>query len=194
MAMDTIKLNLGCGTKRLEGWINVDSMATFDPDVVWDLETFPWPWDDNSVDEILLAHVLEHLGEQRDVYLRIIQELYRICRHGAIIRILVPHPRHDTYLWDPTHVRPITVEGMQMFDQAQNRAWVANRNANTPLGIYLGVDLRMRSHQYVLDPLFSEKRQRNEVSSEELQVLLKTHNNVCMQINMECEVNKDPTR
>lgn len=180
-----LRLNLGCGDKIMPGWVNVDSVPDCNPDMVVDLEQFPWPWPDNSVEEILLSHVLEHLDEQRDVYLGIIKEMYRVCRHGAKIHIMVPHPRHDHFLWDPTHVRPILVEGLQMFDQALNRQWIANKWANTPLGTYLGVDFRIASHQFVLDPLFQARFQKGELDAQKLQELMRTHNNVCQQINIE---------
>ena len=49
--------------------------------------TFPWPWPTDSVDEILLRHALEHIGESTETFLRIMQELYRVCRHSAVINI-----------------------------------------------------------------------------------------------------------
>ena len=188
---EKLRLNLGCGDKLLPGWLNVDSVPDCNPDMVCNLEQFPWPWADNSVEEILLSHVLEHLGEERDVYLGIIKELYRVCCHGAKIQIMVPHPRHDHYLWDPTHVRPILVEGLQMFDQALNRQWIANKWANTPLGVYLGVDFRVAKHSYVLDPLFQERYQKGELDAQKLQELMRTHNNVCQQINIEWVAHKE---
>ena len=58
-----LKLNLGCGKRRREGFINVDSQPGCQPDLVLDLEALPWPWADDSVDEVDLIHVLEHLGQ-----------------------------------------------------------------------------------------------------------------------------------
>lgn len=75
--MANLRLNLGCGTKCLDGYINVDKFGN--PDLCFDLETFPYPWQDNSVAEVEMHHVLEHLGQQTQIYLKIIQELYRIC-------------------------------------------------------------------------------------------------------------------
>ena len=100
-----MRLNLGCGGKKLAGWINVDKFETAATDLIFDMEVFPWPSPDDSVDEVLMAHVLEHLGAQTSVYLGIIKELYRVCRDGAKIKIAVPHPRHDNFLSDPTHAR-----------------------------------------------------------------------------------------
>jgi hypothetical protein len=188
---EKLKLNLGCGDKRLSGWVNVDYVEDCNPDMVCDLEQFPYPWETDSVDEILLSHVLEHLGQSRDTYLGIIKELYRICCHGAIIHIHVPHPRHDHFIWDPTHVRPILVESLQMFDQFLNKQWIANKWANTPLGVYCGVDFRIKSHQYVLDPMFHKKLESGEIRMDQINELMKTHNNVCQQINIEWEVFKE---
>ncbi len=53
--MNELRLNLGCGAKHLDGYINVDKYG--DPDLRFDLETFPYPWDDNSVATIELHHV-----------------------------------------------------------------------------------------------------------------------------------------
>jgi len=104
--MSDLRLNLGCGAKHLEGYINVDKFGN--PDIRLDLETFHWPWEDNSAIEIELSHVLEHLGQQTEVYLKIIQEIYRICKAGAKVHVRVPQHRHDDLLHDPTHMRAIT--------------------------------------------------------------------------------------
>ena len=52
-----------------------------------------------------MKHVLEHLGRDTDTFLAIWKELYRVAAPGATVRIVVPHPRHQDFLQDPTHVR-----------------------------------------------------------------------------------------
>jgi hypothetical protein len=173
-----MRLNLGCGNHKVDGWLNVDKVAACNPDQIVDLEALPWPWATDSVDEIVLNHVLEHLGAATDIYLGIFKELYRICRNGSRITIVVPHPRHDHFLNDPTHVRPITEIGLLMFSQAANRHWIAAGGADTPLGIYLGIDFETVSVQRRLGEPWSGRYERGEISSPDLDYAARTHNNV----------------
>jgi hypothetical protein len=152
---ELMKLNLGCGANRLAGFVNVDKFG--DPDYWHDLEVFPWPWEQDSVGEIVMNHVLEHLGESTGVYLKIIRELYRVCAHGALLRIAVPHPRHDDFIADPTHVRVVTPRGMELFSKEKNREWMQGGYANSPLGIYLDVDFEIVDSTIHLDPFWMEK-------------------------------------
>ena len=118
-----MKLNLGCGSKIYDGYINVDKFDIYNVDIQHDLEKFPYPFEDNSVEEIILSHVLEHIGQDPDIFIKILKEFYRICKNHALIKIVVPHPRHDDFLSDPTHVRPVTVLGLSLFDKSQNEKW-----------------------------------------------------------------------
>ena len=148
--VEGLRLNLGCGERHFQGFINVDKYGC--PDLKVDLETFPWPWEDDSTVEIRLIHVLEHLGQTTDVYLEIFKEMHRICRHGAHIMIKVPHYRHQFFFDDPTHVRAVTPLGLQLFSQAMNRDWIKAGYANSPLGIYLGIDFELKQTYYKPSP------------------------------------------
>lgn len=144
--MSKLRLNLGCGDKILPGWVNVDKFGK--PDIRHDLEVFPWPWPDDAVAEILMNHVLEHLGETTVLYMGIMKEMYRVCEAGAVIRIVVPHFRHDFFHADPTHVRAITPFGMQLLSQRLNREWQAAGAANSPLGLYWEVNFELLETKY----------------------------------------------
>ena len=137
--MEKIKLNLGCGEKRYEGYLNVDKYGT--PDLKVDLEKFPWPWESDSVSEIKMIHVLEHLGKDVDIYFGIFKEIYRICQNSAKVFITVPHYRHEFFYDDPTHVRVVTPLGLQLFSKKANKLWAEQGAANSPLGQYLDIDL-----------------------------------------------------
>jgi hypothetical protein len=166
--MRDLKLNLGCGIKFLKNYINVDKFGT--PDLCFDLETFPYPWDDNSVAQIEMHHVLEHLGQQTSVYLQIVQELYRICEPEAKIHITVPHHRSDRFFHDPTHVRPITPVGLSMFSKQKNREWQANGKAFTLLALYLDVDFELVNVIYTPSEIWFERYRDN---ASDLEFLLK---------------------
>ena len=163
-----MKLNLGCGYKKMPGWVNVDHSPVCNPDQVLDLETFPWPWPDNSVDEIVLHHVMEHLGETTAKYFGVIKELWRICQDGALVRITVPHPRHDDFLGDPTHVRPITVAGLQMFSRKANEQWIAMGAANTPLALQIGVDFEIAQVETLLEQPWLSRMESGRMTDKEI--------------------------
>ncbi|OGF69636.1 methyltransferase type 11 [Candidatus Giovannonibacteria bacterium RIFCSPLOWO2_02_FULL_45_14] len=81
------KLNIGCGEFKKNDYINMDWDPRVAPDVVHDLNKFPYPFSDNEFDRIEADHVLEHLEDP----LRAMQELHRISENNAIIFIRVPH-------------------------------------------------------------------------------------------------------
>ena len=146
-----------------------------------DLEKFPWPWEDNSVSEILMFHVLEHLGQKTKTYLKIIKELYRICKPNAFVKIRVPHPRHDTFLNDPTHVRPITVGGLEMFSKKNNYRWIEQKTSHTTLAIYMDVDFEIIESTIILDPYWDEKFRKENISKEEMFEIASKYNNVVIE-------------
>jgi ADP-heptose:LPS heptosyltransferase len=141
--MSKLKLNLGCGNDCLQGYINVDKYDQTNADMLWDLEKLPWPWETNSVEKVLLKHVLEHIGQAPALYLEIIKELYRVCAPDAEVQIDVPYPLHRDYLGDPTHCRPVTAESLWLFNLEYADQLIANHNIGTPLARYIGVDFVM---------------------------------------------------
>ncbi|MBM3834218.1 MAG: hypothetical protein FJ403_13310 [Verrucomicrobia bacterium] len=186
------KLNLGCGNQIVPGYINVDKFGR--PDVRFDLETFPWPWEESSVEEVILNHVLEHLGQTTQIYLSIIQELHRICAPGAKVRIAVPHPRHNDFISDPTHVRAITLEGLALFSKETNRALKQRGCADSPLAEYLNVDFKIVSQDYIIDDIWIEKFKKLQVSEKELEEqfdhAIRSYNNVVKEIRVVLEAVK----
>lgn len=97
-----MKLNLGCGMQIKKDYVNLDCRGYDGVDVVHDLETFPYPFENNTFKEVFCSHVLEHLDKKK--LPEIMAELKRICKKGAIIKIYLPHfSAGDTYR-DPTHL------------------------------------------------------------------------------------------
>lgn len=180
-----MKLNLGCGSNKLPGHINVDKFG--EPDVTHDLEQFPWPWPTSSVEEVNLSHVLEHLGADPDVFIGVMKELYRVCQGGARVLIAVPHPRHDNFIGDPTHVRPVTPQMLGLFSRKNCEHWRASGFANTPLALYHQVDFEIVSTRYVVEPRYSG------LPPEQLDLAMAERSNVCAEIRMVLEAKKPAT-
>lgn len=173
-----MKYNLGCGNQYLQGWVNVDQFPQTKPDLVMDLEKFPWPIEDNSADEILLSHVLEHIGGHSSTFLGMMKELYRICKPGAKVIIRVPDPRHDDFLSDPTHQRAIIPGMFQTFDLMLNEIWVSHGLPGTPLGKYLGIDFATASITSHLDSEWESRRAAATLDASSLAFAQRSYNNV----------------
>jgi hypothetical protein len=177
---------------RLDAYVNVDRHG--EPDLRHDLENFPWPWPDDSVGEILLKHVLEHLGRDPNVYLEIMKELYRVCQDGATIRVIVPHHRHDFFFNDPTHVRAVTADGMSLFSQRLNRQWIAQGFSHSPLGMYLGVDFELVELKLEPGELWYRLNPQLPVDAGTLLQQSALYNNLIQEVQMTLRPVKPPGR
>ena len=93
-----VKLNIGCGKKHLDDYVNVDIIPT--ADVVCDL-TKPWPFGDECADEILANHIIEHLPD--GVFF--LNECWRVLKPGGTLHLETPNPTCEWYWCDPTHIR-----------------------------------------------------------------------------------------
>lgn len=175
---------------HLDGWLNVDNSPVSKPDVVHDLDQTPWPWPDSSAEAMLFNHSLEHMGRDTETFLGIIREIYRVGCDGALVTINVPHPRHDNFLHDPTHVRAVTPEMLAMFDRQQNEQWVAAKASNTALGLYLSVDLALASVTAVLDEAYQDQLRSGALNADEISRLARERNNVIAEFRMELRVRK----
>jgi predicted SAM-dependent methyltransferase len=178
------QLNLGCGNDHRPGYWNVDKYAAAKPDEVVDLERLPWPFADDSADEIVLHHVLEHLGQGSDTFLGILKELYRVCAPGGTVRITVPHPRHQDFLQDPTHVRPIVPELFLHTSLAVNEQWAQKGLPGTPLARYLGLDFTIVSVDQRLDPHWRQWLAQDPARQREIDAIARSNNNVVQEVEV----------
>jgi len=101
-----MKLNLGCGTKVFDDYINVDrgifilkDGRKIEPDIICDLED-GLPFDDETVEYIYADNVIEHIHDA--IYF--MQECHRVLKKGGRIRVITPHYRYHSSYNEPTHV------------------------------------------------------------------------------------------
>jgi SAM-dependent methyltransferase len=98
-----VKLNLGCGDKILEGYVNVDvapARAGRQPDVICDLHQLA-PFKDDSADEVLAVHVVEHFWRWEVV--DVLREWSRVLKPGAPMILECPNLQSacEQFLRDP---------------------------------------------------------------------------------------------
>jgi len=94
-------LDLGCSTNKVNGTYGVDIDPGNQPDVACDLNKFPYPFQDSSVDQVYAKHILEHL---EDLY-GIFREVHRVLKDGGDFFIEVPHFSCRVAYSEPEHNR-----------------------------------------------------------------------------------------
>ncbi len=89
---------MGCGKRKQKGAIDVDISEDADADVIHALNVFPYPFVDNEFEYIYADDFIEHLKN----VIKVVEELRRISKNGATIKIIVPFFRSHYALIDPT--------------------------------------------------------------------------------------------
>ncbi len=84
-----VRLNLGCGSDKKEGYVNIDSNPKFNPDRLADVRNLIFPT--NEVDEILARDILEHIpiADCEST----LKNWHRILKPGGRLIIQVPNLR-----------------------------------------------------------------------------------------------------
>jgi len=100
-----MKLNLGCGPKRMhmKGYVNVDVLS--DADMVMNVATQNWGWGSGTVEYIRADNLLEHLNNAE--FLHVMNEAHRVLAANGMFWFRVPNALSwpDGAFGDPTHQR-----------------------------------------------------------------------------------------
>jgi SAM-dependent methyltransferase len=94
-----LKLDFGCGQAKTPGYVGLDGFAGPEIDIVHDFDVFPYPFDENTFDEIICRSSLEHVSH----FMETMVELHRIAKPTSIITIYCPHYSGPDAYRDPTH-------------------------------------------------------------------------------------------
>lgn len=82
------RFNLGCGSTKLDGYINIDIEKSCKPDVVCNFITGQLPYKPGTVDEIVMFHTIEHITKR--FHTRVLAETWRVLKPGG--RIIISYP------------------------------------------------------------------------------------------------------
>lgn len=124
------QLLIGCGSNRdkkmscraspnWENLVTLDHFENHNPDIVYDLEKIPLPFEDNSIEEIHAYEVLEHLGRQGDWKFFFSQwsDFWRMLKPNGLFFATVPMYTSVWALGDPSHTRVLPVECLTFLSQ-----------------------------------------------------------------------------
>lgn len=138
---EIIKLDLGAGVNKKEGFTGVDISGV--SDVQFDLNKPKWPWKNNSVEEIHASHFVEHV----DSLINFFNECHRILRPGAIMGVIAPYYSSVRCWQDPTHKWAISEHSFLYY----NKEW----RDNNGLGHYpITADFDF-SYGFAYDPIWA---------------------------------------
>ncbi|MEM2900382.1 MAG: methyltransferase domain-containing protein [Thermoplasmata archaeon] len=168
------KLDIGCGNKKVEGAIGLDIVSLPGVDVVHDLNSFPYPFEDSSFDEIYCYDVLEHL----DDLLKTMEELHRIGANGCKIFIKVPYALCTDSFTDPTHKRYFTIHSFDYFTEKGHRF--------SEFNFYSKARFRILKAEKV----YAENRIIKSLPTRIKDILSNHIFNICWALNFELEVVK----
>lgn len=110
--MEKVYLDLGCGRRKRPGYIGVDKSGLDGIDLVCNLEK-GIPLRDNCVDRIFANYFFEHVRNLVFLF----QEIYRVCRDGAVVEFVVPYYASINAFKDPTHCNFFTEETFKYFSK-----------------------------------------------------------------------------
>jgi len=102
-----IRINLGCGVDKLDGYVNVDGNPEVDADIHMNLDDryLVLPWDKEFIHLFYVSHLIEHI-----TYInRFKTEMTRCLEPGGVIVVIAPNYLSLDAWGDDTHVRGMSI-------------------------------------------------------------------------------------
>lgn len=94
-------LDIGCGNNKIKGAIGLDISKDTQADIIWDLNKYPYPIEENEIDKIYAKHIIEHVDDP----IKFLNEAYRITMPGGTCFIETPHFSCYVAYSEPQHKR-----------------------------------------------------------------------------------------
>lgn len=124
-------LSVGCGkTPAKENVIRLDISRAVEPDVVWDLNEFPYPFETSFFTAIECFDVIEHVADIP----KVMEEFYRILEPNGVVKITTPHFSSANSFIDPTHKWHLSRFSFDYFRDGHELAYYANARYQEKVG------------------------------------------------------------
>lgn len=101
-----MRLELGCGAKPTAGYTHQDRWQhSAHVDMGFDLESLPWPLEDESCEELLALDVFEHLRPWACTVQQWLDECWRVLAPCGVLDVRLPAWNNPYSFCDPSHYR-----------------------------------------------------------------------------------------
>ncbi len=107
----SMRLDLGCGLNKRNGYLGVDVRPLKTVDVITDIRILPVEWQD-KIEEVWLDNVLEHFSNITEV----LYEVHRVCKPYSIVHIRTPYFTSENAFKDFTHKTFFTYDTFDYFE------------------------------------------------------------------------------
>jgi SAM-dependent methyltransferase len=115
-----ITLSVGCGRRASStDVILLDISKDLNPDVVWNLNCYPYPFEESTFQTIECFDVIEHLDNIPKVF----EEFYRILAPGGVIKLTTPHYSCSNSYIDPTHKWHLSYYSFDYFSDSSDLSY-----------------------------------------------------------------------
>jgi len=171
-------INLGSGnsyreSNTVEKWINIDKNRKCRADYYLDLEKDKIPCKTSTADYILMRHFFEHI---RNID-HLMNECWRVLKHGGTLHIISPYWTNQWSVGDPTHVRSVTENTFMFFDKVVMEKCIKEKKVMTvvcPKCDFVQQEVKMH--------LPSEWLDKHEKNPDEVKFAMKHYLNVVEEI------------
>jgi len=131
---DAVQLGSGMGT-CIPGALSVDINSATNPDVICDLNSEKFPFENDTFDMVVAISLLEHLND----FFAAMGEIHRISKQKATVHILVPHFSSAAAFVDPTHRQFMSGRSCDYF--------ITGTDIEREYGFYQNYRFRLRSEE-----------------------------------------------
>ena len=117
-----MKINIGCGKEKREGYLAVDKSAKCKPDFIWDITKTPYPKEWEGCEEIRADNIFEHI--EAYTLIKVINECHRVLESGGKLWMRVPELREGNLMpcfTDPTHINYFTEQTFEYYEEGHKR-------------------------------------------------------------------------
>ncbi len=174
-AVNKLKIDLGCGSRKKEGTIGIDLQAQPGVDYVLNLQTEPLPFPDQSVDYVHSSHFLEHI-ETAHYVVQIFKEISRVCVDGTKLEFWTPYAWSNSafifghnIFYNEDHYLHLCVWNSNFWESQLKARWI------------------LKEITYIIDPEVLIELYRNKIT---VDFALKYYKDIVREFGVFIEVNR----